>query len=70
MTRLIQIAPGVLFSFDVLSRELDRQRHSNGKVVGAVTSTPAAAPVHLAVLEHDGNVSAASGEQLSLLLNT
>ena len=70
MTRLIQIAPGVVFASDVLSPEWGRQRHSNGREVGAVTSTPAAAPERMVELEQDRTVSDASGGQLSLLLNT
>ncbi len=49
MTRLIQIAPGVLFSSDVLSPEWGRQRQKYEKAdratTGAAQPTPAVHPV-------------------------
>lgn len=68
MTQLIQIAPGVLFSSDVLSPEWGRTRQRKERVVETVvigsTEKP---PLSATPEEHDYNPSQASGDQLSLL---
>ncbi|MBR8034724.1 hypothetical protein [Burkholderia vietnamiensis] len=70
MTRLIQIAPGVLFSSDVLSPEWGRQRQKYEKAdratTGAAQPTPAVPRV---ALERQGPASDADCAQLSLLLD-
>lgn len=70
MTRLIQIAPGVLFSSDVLSPEWGRQRQKYEKVdratTGAAQSTPALQPV---VPERKEPARDADCAQFSLLLD-
>ena len=68
MTQLIQIAPGVLFSSDVLSPEWGRTRRRDERVVETITSgSTAESPRRAVPEEHDCNPSEASGDQLSLL---
>ncbi|VWC91832.1 hypothetical protein BCO18430_03301 [Burkholderia contaminans] len=67
MTQLIQMAPGVLFSSDVLSPEWGRERRRNDPVVDAVANPPIAEQPRMAAPEHDSESSTASGNQLSLL---
>ncbi len=68
MTQLIQIAPGVLFSSDVLSPEWGRTRQRKERVVEALVSGSTAESSRCgAPEEQDCNSSEAGGEQLSLL---
>lgn len=68
MTQLIQIAPGVLFSSDVLSPEWGRTRQRKERVVETITSqSTAESPRSAAPEEHVCNPTEASGDQLSLL---
>ncbi|CAG2383169.1 MULTISPECIES: hypothetical protein [Burkholderia] len=67
MTLLIQIAPGVLFSSDVLSPEWGRERCRNERGGDAIASSPVAEQPQMAAPEHDREPSTASGNQLSLL---
>ncbi len=70
MTRLIQIAPGVLFSSDVLSPEWGRQSQKYVKADRASTDagqpTP---PLHSVAPGPRGSASDADGAQFSLLLD-
>ncbi len=65
MTRLIQIAPGVLFSSDVLSPEWGHQRNEVG--IEAGRNVHAGEPSRLAAKEGKTDTSELPGGQMLLL---